>query len=204
MLQVTLRTWPAEAVHDTVAAVMRTPPFQRSVQRTLLDRLLGWLAQGLDWLGRQLGGVPSGRTVVIWLTAIVALALLVRLLLSAQARGAQGHAGAAGRRIRAGEDPWRAADRLAAEGDHEGAVHALYRGVLAALAARDGLRLDPAKTSGDYLRELRARGSPSHQPFRAFARRFDAAVYGYGVIDAALVADLRALALPMRAEARAA
>ena len=204
MLQVTLRTWPAESVHDTVAAVLATPPFRRSLQSTLLDHLLAWIGQGLGWLMQHLGALPSGRTVVIWLTALVAAAVLARLLLSAHARGTPGSATSTGRRFRAREDPWRAAERLAAGGDFEGAAHALYRGVLASLAVRDGLQLDPAKTSGDYLRELRARRSAAHQPFRAFARRFDAAVYGYAVVDAQLVSDLRQLAAALRDEARAA
>ena len=66
------------------------------------------------------------------------------------------------------------------------------------------LRLDPSKTSGDYARELRARGSASYQPFRAFARRFDVAVFGHGGCDARLIDDLRALAQPLTARARAA
>ena len=55
-------------------------------------------------------------------------------------------------------------------------------------------------TSGDYARELRARGSPRYSAFRSFARRFDAAVYGHGQCDAAALADLVALADPFRGD----
>lgn len=204
MTQAAVRAWPAGAVHDTVAAIMRTAPFRRSLQTTLLERLVDWLKQGFERLAHFLGGFASGRAIVIWITAILVAALLLRALLAARARDPD-VAGAEPRsRARAGEDPWRAAERLEAAGDHEGAAHALYRGVLASLARRERLRLDASKTSGDYSRELRARGSAAHQPFRAFARRFDAAAYGHAPLDAELVADLLRLALPLRDGARAA
>lgn len=199
-----MRDWPAAAVHDTVAAVLRTAPYRQSVQNTLLQRIFSWLGQGLRWLTRELGGVPGGRNIVIWLLALLALLIAARVLLSARAREAETPDGWLRGRTRAGEDPWQAAERLAAAGDHEGAAHALYRGVLASLAQRERLRLDPSRTSGDYARELRARGSAAHQPFRAFARRFDAAVYGHGRLDAALLQELVQLAVPLRSTARAA
>jgi hypothetical protein len=204
MLQVAVRAWPPGAVHDTVAAVMRTAPFRRSLRSTLLDRLFAWIAQFLKWVSDSLGGLPGGRTLVIWLTGLLVVLIVARLLVAARARD-DGRAGRwAPGAERAGEDPWRAAERLALAGDHEGAAHALYRGVLASVAARERLRLDPSKTSGDYARELRARGSGAYHPFRQFAHRFDAAVYGHGRLDAALVDELRQLALPMRGGARAA
>jgi hypothetical protein len=70
--------------------------------------------------------------------------------------------------------------------------------------AATGSVLDPSKTSGDYARELRARGSASYQPFRDFSRRFDVAVFGHGGCDAALIDDLRRLATPFAPRARAA
>jgi hypothetical protein len=76
--------------------------------------------------------------------------------------------------------------------------------VLLSLARGERMRLDPSKTSGDYARELRARGSSAYQPFRAFARRFDVGVYGHGRCDAVLIAELRALAAPFATRARAA
>ena len=76
--------------------------------------------------------------------------------------------------------------------------------ILLALARSDRLRLDPSKTSGDYARELRARGSPAYQPFREFSRRFDVAVFGHGGCDAGLIDDLRRLASPLTPRARAA
>jgi hypothetical protein len=127
-----------------------------------------------------------------------------RLLIAAQAR--DDTRGPLRRRTRASstEDPFVVAERLAAEGKFEEAAHALYHGVLLALARQERLRLDPSKTSGDYARELRARGSASFQPFRAFGRRFDIAVFGHGGCDARLIDDLRTLAQPLIVRARAA
>ena len=132
------------------------------------------------------------------------LLALARLLIAAQAR--DDACGPLRRRTRASgaEDPFVMAERLAAEGKYEEAAHALYRGVLLAMARQERLRLDPSKTSGDYARELRARGSASYQPFRAFGRRFDIAVFGHGVCDARLIEDLRMLAQPLTGRARAA
>lgn len=203
-MQSAARAWTPGAVHDTVAAVLRTAPFRRSAQTTLLERLLGWLAQGFEWLARILGDMPAGRTVATWVIATIATMVLARLVLAARARDFNAAPGRASRGSTRDEDPWRAAERLAAEGDHEGAAHALYRGVLASVSHQERLRLHPSKTSGDYARELRAVGSGAYQPFRAFARRFDDAVYGHGRLDASLVADLVRLALPLRATARAA
>lgn len=204
MIQATVRAWPAGAVHDTVAAVVRSAAFRRSVQTTLLERLLGWLGQGLSWLARAMGDLPGGRTIVVWITAAVVLVVIARVLLAALARDPHARSRGSGTLTHRDEDPWRSAERLAAAGDHEGAAHALYRGVLASVSRSERLRLDPSKTSGDYSRELRARGSAAYPPFRAFARRFDAAIYGHGRVDAALIDELLRLATPLRAGARAA
>jgi hypothetical protein len=108
--------------------------------------------------------------------------------------------GEGGRGGRTGEDPWRAADALLAAGRLEEAAHALYRGVVESVARAEKLRLDPSKTSGDYARELRGRGSARLSPFRAFARRFDVAVYGHGGCDAEALSELARLAEPFRPE----
>jgi hypothetical protein len=196
--------WPARAVHDTVQAVLAQPDFRRTLSNTILDRLLLWFGEALSKLVHALQGVPGGRTIAIGAAFVLVLLVAARVLLAAQAR--DGEAISFGPRRGAGrsEDPWRAAERLAAGGDFEGAVHALYRGVLASLQQGEKLRLDPSKTSGDYARELRSRGSAALQPFRAFARRFDVAVYGHGVCDAGLYDDLLRLADPLRRRSRAA
>jgi hypothetical protein len=204
MLQVVPRVWPAGAVHDTVGAVVQQPTFHRSLQDSLGERLMRWLG---DWFGRFfhfLDGRTSARTIALGLAGLLVLLVVARLVLAARARDEQAFASSRGKRAGAAEDPWRAADRLAAAGQFEEAAHALYRGVLASIAQRERLRLDPSKTSGDYARELRARGAPSYAVFRAFNRRFDVAVYGHGGCDAGSFAELQQLAQSFLPRVRAA
>jgi hypothetical protein len=204
MLQVVPRVWPAEAVHDTVQAVVRGSAFRRSLQSSLAERLMQWMG---GWFRRVFGfldGVTSLRTIVVWLVGLLVLAVVVRLVLAARARDDDASATSRSARVRRGEDPWRAAERLLAEGRFEDAAHALYRGVLVSVAQAERVRLDPSKTSGDYARELRARGAPSLPAFRAFVRRFDAVVYGHAGTDAASLQELSRLASPFAPRARAA
>ena len=203
-MQRTPAEWPASAVHDTVAAIARGLEYRRSIRQSLLDRAFVWLAEAIERIVTLVRNLPSSRAIGLTILGIIVAAILLRLVIAALARD---EAGASGRRrggARAGEDPFVAADRLAAEGRFEDAAHALYHGVLIAVARSDRLRLDPSKTSGDYARELRARGSSSYQPFRQFSRRFDVAVFGHGGCDAALIDDLRRLASPLTPRARAA
>jgi hypothetical protein len=196
--------WPPSAVHDTIAAIARGIEYRRSLRESVLDRAFRWLAQSIERLVSYIRHLPSSRTVGLTILGLIVATIVVRMVISAMARD---ESGSRARRKRAGgaaEDPFAAADRLAVEGRYEDAAHALYQGVLLALARAERLRLDPSKTSGDYARELRARSSASYQPFRAFSRRFDVAVFGHGGCDAALIDDLRRLATPFAPRARAA
>jgi len=196
--------WPATAVHDTVAAIARGLEYRRSFRQSFLDRALLWLGEGIERLVAFIRHLPSSRAIGLTILGIIVGAILLRLVIAAFARE-EGRGRLRSRRgAAAGEDPFATAARLAAEGRYEDAAHALYHGVLLSLARSDRLRLDPSKTSGDYARELRARGSSSLQPFRAFSRRFDVAVFGHGGCDAALIEDLRRLASPFTPRARAA
>jgi hypothetical protein len=197
------REWPARAVHDTVSAVMHGAAFQRSLQQSIVDRLFLWLGTWLEELFGQLRGSGLARSAAVGVAALLVLLVVAKLLLSARARGGPTVLRARGAAM-SGEDPWRLAERLAAEARYEEAAHAIYHGVLANVSRSEHLRLDPSKTSGDYARELRARGSSAYAPFRAFGRRFEAAVYGHDRCDAALIDDLRRLAMPFAPRARAA
>ena len=196
--------WPPSAVHDTVAAIARGIEYRRSIRQSLLDRAFLWLAQGIERLFEFIRHLPASRAIGLTVLGIIVVLIVVRLVVAALARD---ETGARARRrggAASGEDPFLAADRFAGEGRFEDAAHSLYHGVLLSLARSDRVRLDPSKTSGDYARELRARGSAAYQPFRAFSRRFDVAVFGHGGCDAALIDDLRQLAAPFAPRARAA
>lgn len=204
MFQVAPRVWPADAVHDTVAAVVRGPAFRRSLPSSLAERLMAWLGEWFERIFHLVGGRASSRVVALAFVATLVVLVVARLVLSARARDVEAVTSTRGRRHRALDDPWREADRLMAERRFDEAAHALYRGVLASIAQREQLRLDPSKTSGDYARELRRRASPALPAFRAFARRFDRAVYGRGGCDATSLGALRELAEPFAPRARAA
>lgn len=204
MLQVIERRWPAGAVHDSVAAVLRASEFKRSLQSSIGERLLLWLAEWMTRAVHFLGTASSARTIALSVAALLVLLVVARLVIGVRMgeRGIE----PAGRMARGtrGEDPWRAADRLARDGRYEEAAHALYHAVLTSLAQTERLRLDPSKTSGDYTRELRRGGSRAHAAFRSFARRFDVAVFGHGWCDAVVIDELRRLAEPFTPQARAA
>jgi hypothetical protein len=204
LAQLATRQLPASAIHDTVAAIARGIDYRRSLRQSLLDRFFLWLGELISHFVRFLRHWPVSRPFGYVVIGLIVLGVAARLLIAAQAR--DDARGPLRRRTRASgtEDPFVVAERLAAEGKFEEAAHALYHGVLLALARQERLRLDPSKTSGDYARELRARGSAAYQPFRAFGRRFDIAVFGHGGCDARLIDDLRTLAQPLTARARAA
>jgi hypothetical protein len=196
--------WPPTAVHDTIAAIARGIEYRRSIRQSLFDRAFVWLAQALERLINYIRHLPSSRTIGLTILGLIVAAIIARLVISSLARDEAGPRARRGRAVGADEDPFLAAERFAADGRFDDAAHALYHGVLLSVARSDRVRLDPSKTSGDYARELRVRGSASSQPFRAFSRRFDIAVFGHGVCDAALIDDLRRLAVPFAPRARAA
>jgi hypothetical protein len=196
MFQVVERSWPAGAVHDSVVAVVRASEFRRSLQSSIGERLLLWLG---EWIGRAvrfLRGTSSARTIALAVAALLVAVVVTRLVVGARLREGRAERGGRLRGVGRGEDPWRAAERLARDGRYEDAAHALYHAVLTSLAQSDRLRLDPSMTSGDYARELRHRGSQSYRAFRAFARRFDVGVFGHGECDAGFIDELRRLAEP--------
>jgi hypothetical protein len=195
--------WPGAAVHDTVAAIIRQPEYQRSVRATLFERILDWIGDAIRRLFAAVPNVPNAKWIILGIAIALVLAIAVRFLLGNEAEERR-------RRARPGAvfgsgDPWIEAERLAAAGDYTDAAHLLYRGVTERLAAAESIRLHPSKTSGDYARELRLRGSPVHAEFRQFGRRYDRAMFGAGTCDAATYATLRELALKAtRREDRAA
>lgn len=175
--QDTIAGLPASTVRDTVEAIVAARAYDRSVTKTLWQSLGEWLARALDALLALLPDVIMGR----WLLAVLAILLVAlvvaRIALDARARreswvGERERPG--GRRTM---DPWREAHRLAAEGSYLAAAHQLCLAALAASARRGEVTLDPAKTTGDYAREMRRRGAASERAFQRFRARYDRVVY---------------------------
>jgi preprotein translocase subunit Sec61beta len=173
-----LQHWTSSQIHDTVAAIARLPVFARSARESLVGRFIRYvIAQVREFFDRYHGST-SARYIVIAAIALILLVVIARIV---TARGLDAEIRRRARTYRRGsihEDFWMAAQRAAATGDHVAACHLLYAAVLDRTAIQEGLALHPSKTSGDYWRELRRRGSPAQAEFRLFARRFDRAMYG--------------------------
>lgn len=177
-LQQAIDTLPARAVHDTVAAIIRDGGYGRTLTQSLLGRLFQFVVDRIAELLALVRGVPHLRLLTIGITlvliaAIVARIATVRRLRDELGRSRRGHGVGAAR-----VDPWARAQALAKAGRYTEAVHALYAAVIDELASTQSIRVDPAKTSGDYARELRRVGSPAATVFHAFARRVDRVIYG--------------------------
>lgn len=174
------------AVHDTVAALLQDRAYHRSFWASILGRALTAIGNFFEWLADLLRGLPGGERTVLVIMAIIAALIIARIVIAARWRQEGARGGALGRSGRVTRlDPWAEAQALAAAGNHTAAAHALYQAVLRRLAETERLRVHRSKTSGDYVRELRRRGSPLAGPFQAFGRRFDRVMFGVGVCSPA-------------------
>lgn len=195
--------WAAGAIHDTVAAVASQAAYQRSMAQSLMSRLMAWVGRLLDEFFDLFRGSGTGRAVTLALVALLVLLIVARMFIAVRASREERsrprsrvHRGTAA-------DPWAEAQRLAALGRYTEAAHALFAASLLGFAARGEVRLHASKTAGDYVRELRRRGSPREVAFSVFRSRYDRIVYGVGVCNgdeyAALVHDARPLLAHERA-----
>lgn len=191
-------------MHDSVRAALQDPAFRRSIRNSFADRMLLWLVDWFERLERLLRDLPSTRAIGFAVVVLIVLFVVVRFVLASRADDRYGDEVSQRRRGTLRDDPWASAEAFRVAGRFEDAAHALYRGVLETLARDERIRLDPSRTSGDYARELRRRGSPSLVPFRGFTRRFDAVVYGREGASAAAIDDLARLSESFRPRARAA
>jgi hypothetical protein len=196
-------SWPAAAIQDSVAAIVRQPAYQRSLRASLFDRLLDWLADGIRRLFAAVPDVPNAKWIILGIAVLLLAGIAARFVFGSEAEQRRRHVRSG--TVLGGADPLVEADRLAAAGEFTEAAHLLYRGVTERLAAAGMIRLHPSKTSGDYARQLRAGGSPVHGEFRQFGRRYDRVLFDVGTCDGATYAMLREQAARLgRPEARAA
>src|SRR5262245_27334062 len=159
---------PATMIQDTVEAVFRDRAYHRL---SLLQRFLAWLGDKIAAFFNRLE-MGQAPTPVFWtvvgLVALAAILLLLRWDLRRLAGRMLAHGRAAGHSTDLHSDPWEAARRYAGQGDYTKAAHALYAGLLAAIAGHGELELHESKTIGDYLRELIVRSSALVARFREF------------------------------------
>ena len=177
-------SWSRAAIHDTVAAITRQRGYQRNARASLLERFFDWIGGLFERFSQSLGEVPYGRRIATVLAIVLAVLVLARLIFAARLRDGADTGAAPRRAVRVTTtEAWREAESLAAGGRYTEAAHALYRATLTLLAANGLVRLHESKTSGDYARELRRRGSPAYAAFRRFGARYDRIIYGEGRCD---------------------
>ena len=178
-LQAVAGPWTAKQIHDTVAAIARQPAYATPVRQSILGRVFESLFRWIRDLLERIKQWPGARYLLIAAIALLIIVIVGRIVI-AQQMEARRRAGA-GLRAIGGErrDYWALAAELDAAGNHVGACHAIYIGVLDALSRAGAVRFHASKTSGDYARDLRQRQSPIASEFAAFARQFDRSVYSW-------------------------
>jgi hypothetical protein len=176
---------PPAAIHDTVAAIIRQSEYQQRLGRSLAERFWVWIWDQIRSLFDAVAGTPMARNLALVLAALLVAAVVLRIAYSAsfERRAVRVRPGLTVRGVRA-QPSLDDARRLAADGRYVEAIHLLYAAVLDTLAQQRAVRPHLSKTSGDFARELRARGHPSYDTFRVFVRRFDRLFYGYDTSDA--------------------
>jgi hypothetical protein len=199
---VLLEQIPERTIHRAVDAVYGGSKY---VHSSLWYRFWDWVGEMwgrfLAWLAPAFGTLRASPPLfwaVVIVLVLLSAAVVARLLFLWRARTAQRLAGG-GWQSKSGarEDPWAAAQKLAARGDFTAAAHALYAALLDAGARQNQLRLHPSKTAGDYVREVRRQSSPIFPPFRDFARAYEFVIYGIGECSRERYERLLSLAMPI-------
>lgn len=181
---------PADSIREAVREIASGRPYHRSLRTSLFDRLWRWASEALDRVFSAMAELPNGRAIGIAIVVLVVVLIVVRIVYSSRL----GLDELEVQRTRKGQsraNPLADADRLALEGAWLEAAHSLYRAALEVLAREHDVRLHPSRTSGDYVRDLRRRGSPAAATFRQFARRYDRMIFGSASCDAEGWAALR-------------
>ncbi|HEY7896613.1 MAG TPA: DUF4129 domain-containing protein [Gemmatimonadaceae bacterium] len=190
-------------VAAAVDTVFHDPEYRRlTLGQTLWHWFLGLLSRVFDYLAawfEHLRASPGAFWLLVAIVVALVLAIVIRSVMlwhlrrTEVARGTIWGAMGGAR----GEDPWTAAQTLAAVGDYTSAAHALYAAMLESAARQHEIRLHPSKTVGDYVRELRTRSSSLFGRFREFGRSYEVVIYGIGRCDAERYQHLHTLAMPV-------
>jgi hypothetical protein len=169
---------------------------------SLLDRFLTWVRDEIDQLLRFLFGGGGGASAPAWFFyAVGAVGLLtVAVIVFRSVRGRLSESLIAHQSTgpRAPADYFAEADRLAAKGDHVGAIRALCAGVAATLAGERTWEGSPLT-----VREIFQR-APDPARLRLLLMPFEAAIYGGRDVDAATYAQAAQVAAPFRQPAEVA
>jgi molybdopterin converting factor small subunit len=203
MLALLAQQIPDRRIAAAVDTVFHDPAYQRltlgqAVWHWFESLLLRALGSVFRWYS-QLRASPVLFWTLLLIVAALVAAIVVRAVVMWRWRHLDVAGGAVWRGMRGAgrDDPWTAAETLAAAGDYTSAAHALYAAMLESAARQQQIRLHPSKTVGDYVRELRTHSSSLFTRFREFGRSYEVVIYGIGTCDAARYHQLYALAVPV-------
>lgn len=200
-----MRSWQGEPgglvdpdeVRRTAEEILSRPEY-REPQPSLLDRALSAIT---DFLGRSfaaLTGGGAGSIIGLVITALVlalALWLLAKALRTSWPRAPLGDAAGVVQGTSAPDDPavWDAeAERLAATGDHRGALRCRYQALVADLVRRGAVDDVAARTPAELRRELAGRQPDLDPVLDSVTERFESAWYGGRSVDAGALGAFRA------------
>jgi hypothetical protein len=177
----------------------KEPPGLMDLIWEQIGKAVAWVFDRLSGIGAVKEAGPVVFYIIVAVLCAAAIGLLAHLFYTSgvafsRERGAgPGDDGGAQRGPRTAADWEGAARRAAAEGRLRDASLALYNALVLRLDARGALRFDPAKTPGDYRREVRANPEVA-RPFAAFLRGFEPVVFGGRPLDPDGYERLRAAA----------
>lgn len=198
-------SWPGEPgrlvdpdeVRRTAEEILARPEY-REPQPSLLDRALTAIT---DFLGRgfaALTGGGAGSVIGLVITgAVLALALwlLTRALRTSWSRSSRVEDAGVVQGTSGPDDPavWDAeAERLAAAGDHRGALRCRYQAMVADVVRAGAVDDLVARTPAELRRELHGRQPDLDAVLGSVTERFEAAWYGGRPVDASALASFRA------------
>ena len=184
------------AVRQAIAAVFSDRAYERSLRETVWTRVQQWIADVVSDILGGVGGVPSLRWALVGtaIILIVGLAARVGYLSVAHSRSARGTGRTSGDRS---VDPLALARTAAADGRFMEAAQWLYAAILHEVRRTERVPLDPAKTVGEYRRDLAARSSRLLPDFQRFARSYEWVVWGRKSCDRTCYEQLLDLATPL-------
>ena len=207
-----MRSWQGEPgglvdpdeARRTAQDILSRPEY-REPQPSLLDRAFEAVTDFLRRGFEALVGGGAGSLIGLVITGLVlalALWLLVRALGASRSRPDRRGAIDVVQGTSAPDDPavWDdEADRLAAAGDHRGALRCRYQAMVAALVRSGALQDATARTPAEIRRELDGRRGELNPLLASVTERFEAAWYGGRPVDAGTERSFAADAATLRA-----
>lgn len=171
-----------EAAREAAREILARPEYAEP-QPGIVERVVEWVFDRAgSFLGTLTGGGPG--SVIGWLI-VIALAsgaawLVVRALRVPLPGGVVDQRSLSyDTEVRRSAEEWRReADRLAAAGDHRGALRCRYQAMLAGLAGAGVVDDVPGRTAGEYEDILRRRLPHRRDDLHEVTDRFERAWYG--------------------------